>query len=72
MAATPPPLAHLGDDVSGWRWDKKREFQVGSTYVVLMKEKMWNQLLVRKCADVHDVDNVNVRTGLILRGLADI
>ncbi|KAK8526374.1 hypothetical protein V6N12_020846 [Hibiscus sabdariffa] len=38
MAATPPPLAHLGDNVSGWRWDKKREFQVGSTYAVLMKE----------------------------------
>ncbi|KAK8694325.1 hypothetical protein V6N13_071879 [Hibiscus sabdariffa] len=26
LAATPPPLPHLGEDVLGWRWDAKREF----------------------------------------------
>ncbi|KAL4353594.1 hypothetical protein GQ457_06G005320 [Hibiscus cannabinus] len=29
---------------------------------IVVEENMWNQLLVRKCADVHDVGNINVRT----------
>ncbi|KAK8679918.1 hypothetical protein V6N13_108878 [Hibiscus sabdariffa] len=37
MAATPPPSAHLGGDVPGWRWDEKREFRVGYAYAVSMK-----------------------------------
>ncbi|KAK8695029.1 hypothetical protein V6N13_072571 [Hibiscus sabdariffa] len=37
MAATPLPLARLGDDVPGWRWDEKRQFQVSSAYAVLME-----------------------------------
>ncbi|KAK8501943.1 hypothetical protein V6N12_019681 [Hibiscus sabdariffa] len=36
MAATPPPLACLGDDVPGWRWDEKRQFQVSLAYEDLM------------------------------------
>ena len=28
--------------------------------IQLLLRKMWNQLLVRKCADVHDVGNVNI------------
>ncbi|KAK8480603.1 hypothetical protein V6N11_013716 [Hibiscus sabdariffa] len=43
MAATPPPSAHLGGDVPGWRWDEKREFRVGYAYAVSMKVRvfMW-------------------------------
>ncbi|KAK8533747.1 hypothetical protein V6N12_047151 [Hibiscus sabdariffa] len=37
MAAMPPPLAHLGDDVPGWRWDDKREFRVSSAYETLIR-----------------------------------
>ncbi|KAK8983781.1 hypothetical protein V6N11_009566 [Hibiscus sabdariffa] len=37
LAATPPPLSHLGEDVPGWRWDDKREFRVSSAYTVLMQ-----------------------------------
>ncbi|KAK9021263.1 hypothetical protein V6N11_011261 [Hibiscus sabdariffa] len=38
LAATPPPLPHLGEDVLGWRWDAKREFRVSSAYSFLMHE----------------------------------
>ncbi|KAK8684550.1 hypothetical protein V6N13_040572 [Hibiscus sabdariffa] len=38
LAATPPPLPHLGADVPGWRWDDKREFRVSSAYSVLMQD----------------------------------
>ncbi|KAK8550128.1 hypothetical protein V6N12_038858 [Hibiscus sabdariffa] len=38
LAATPPPLPHLGEDVLGWRWDAKREFRVSSAYSVLMQD----------------------------------
>ncbi|KAK9038062.1 hypothetical protein V6N11_022955 [Hibiscus sabdariffa] len=38
LAATPPPLPHLGADVPGWRWDDKREFRVSFAYSVLMQD----------------------------------
>ncbi|KAK8649249.1 hypothetical protein V6N13_129982 [Hibiscus sabdariffa] len=50
LAATPPPLHHLGEDVPGWRWDDKREFTVKSAYSVLVQEggrgrmTQWNRI----------------------------
>ncbi|KAK8533127.1 hypothetical protein V6N12_076407 [Hibiscus sabdariffa] len=37
LVATSPPLSHIGSDISGWRWDEKREFRLNSTYDFLMK-----------------------------------
>ncbi|KAK8989218.1 hypothetical protein V6N11_063656 [Hibiscus sabdariffa] len=63
MAATPPPLACLGDDVPGWRWDEKRQFQVSLAYEDLMdvgerrRASIWNV-----CSLCHggpeDIDHV--------------
>ncbi|KAK9035066.1 hypothetical protein V6N11_077117 [Hibiscus sabdariffa] len=56
LAATPPPLPHLGEDVLGWRWDAKREFCVSSAYSFLMHEgeripkELWRNVLGREAA----------------------
>ncbi|KAK8643792.1 hypothetical protein V6N13_013070 [Hibiscus sabdariffa] len=44
MAAILPPLAHLGDDVPGWRWNEKRLFRLDSAYAVLMRAReLWGR-----------------------------
>ncbi|KAK9020510.1 hypothetical protein V6N11_010533 [Hibiscus sabdariffa] len=50
LAATPPPVAHHGDDVPGWRWDEKRQFRVSSAYEALLDTRershpiIWNKI----------------------------
>ncbi|KAK9009828.1 hypothetical protein V6N11_036352 [Hibiscus sabdariffa] len=82
LAATPPPLPHLGEDVLGWRWDAKQEFRVSSAYSFLMHEgerirnskwtRIWSlkvpqRISITCCVDVEKPKNFG---GMYLGGEA--
>ncbi|KAK8578602.1 hypothetical protein V6N13_100430 [Hibiscus sabdariffa] len=54
LAATSPLLAHIGNDVSGWCWDEKKEFQLSFAYSYLMdtvirsKNTQWRRIWALK------------------------